>query len=451
VIIADLNSALVLIKEFPDRFIPYFDETFAGSRNIVSIGILKNLPSVSVLLSATIPRLDEIPTILNHFKERHHCGNESIVEVTSQRQHISCTVVGPDGCVYMPHNFVERHEDLLEYIQYIKMDPLKIRCYSPQIVYLMANHIQTDLPEELKFHNKFRNYGNVRHNDIREYAMEILDFVARYGTEELFQKLIQYHPEKIRNMEKQHMLTENAFYYQDGNTLHISSYEDFTENSTLITAPILDVAPKIKPVIEALKSRKEANDAEIQNIEEGNVVFRSRREKEEKLSELRNKVFRLNWSPQLVPNSLEHGRTFGRVIHNPSLALEIDIEQLKIINESNAKLLLSGVGLYDPATLGRMNHAFNRFKNHLRFIFSTPAIIYGTNLSITNVDVDDTFYKNATRNSIYQLMGRAGRRGKKTFNAMVVFHEWESLQLVMNKDYVDIEAREAEEIFSQIE
>ncbi len=451
IIIADLNSALALMKEFPERFVPYFDETFAGSRNMVSVGILKRLPSVSVLVSATIPRLEEIPNILNNFKERHHCENESIIEVTSPRQHISCTIVGPDGCVYMPHNFVERHEDLLEYIHYIRTDPLKIRCYSPQIVYLMANHILSDLPEELHFHNKFRDYGNVRHNDVREYAMEILDFVARYGTEELFLKLVQYHPEKMKNMEKQHMLTENAFYYQDGNTLHVSSYEDFTENRLLITNPILEVAPRIKPVLVALKARKEANDVEIENIEQNKVVFRSRREREEKLAELRSRRFRINWSPELVPNSLEHGRLFGRTIHNPAISLEVDVEELKYMDEEVAKLLLSGVGLYDPETLGRRNHAFNRFKNHLKFIFSSPAIIYGTNLSISNVDVDDTFYKNATRNSIYQLMGRAGRRGKKSFNAMVVFHEWNSLRLVMNKDYIDIEANEAEEIFTQIE
>mgnify|MGYP003352380894 CR=1 FL=1 len=67
---------------------------------------------------------------------------------------------------------------------------------------------------------------------------------------------------------------------------------------------------------------------------------------------------------------------------------------------------------------------------------------------IHNVEIDDSFL--ATRNEIYQLMGRAGRRGKKSFNAMVIFRDMFRLRMVMNSMYVDVEAMSAEMNFQRI-
>ena len=77
-IISDLHSAYELIKTFPDRFIPYFDEAFAGSDNEITIRILSILPKTSILLSATLPEPTNIPSIINNFIMRN--GGTSIEE-----------------------------------------------------------------------------------------------------------------------------------------------------------------------------------------------------------------------------------------------------------------------------------------------------------------------------------------------------------------------------------
>ncbi len=454
-IISDLHSAHELIKTYPDRFIPYFDEAFAGSDNEITIRILSILPKTSILLSATLPEPKNIPTIIQNFIVRNHGTSieDNIKVIKSNKQHISCTVIAPDGCIYMPHHFIEEYSEFSSFIDNIKKDPLKIRCYSPQIVYLMAKHMMEDLPEELTFEVKFEDYGKVRHEYIRNYAMEILSFVASSGNIELFNKLKSYHPKKMENMDKDKILTSNAHYYQDGNTLHVSSSEDFEENMEIIVSPILTKAPRLKGYLEKYTKEMEDNKKLIDQIKENPSKFRlkTKNDIQIRISELENKKFRIQWVPELVINSREHGAQFGRDIYNVSEVLSVEVNELKQMEEKNAKLLLSGIALYQPEKMTPFDlEIFKQHRNDYRFIFSTPSIVYGTNMSISIIDIDETFDKVASRNSVYQLMGRAGRRGKKSYNAMILFREWKMLRMVMNKTYVDTEANMAEELFQEI-
>jgi hypothetical protein len=454
-IISDLHSAHELMRIYPDRFIPYFDEAFAGSDNDITIRILSILPKTSILLSATLPEPQNIPTIIQNFIVRNHGTSieDNIKVIKSNKQHISCTVIAPDGCIYMPHHFIEEYSEFSSFIDNIKRDPLKIRCYSPQIVYLMAKHMMEDLPEELTFEVKFEDYGKVRHEYIRNYAMEILSFVASSGNVELFNKLKSYHPKKMENMEKNKILTSNAHYYQDGNTLHVSSSEDFEENMEMIISPIISKAPRLKGYLEKYTKDMEDNKKLIEQIKENPSKFRlkTKQDIQIRISELENKKFKIQWVPELVINSREHGAQFGKEIYNASEVLSVEVNELKQMEEKNAKLLLSGIALYQPEKMTPIElEIFKQHRNDYRFIFSTPSIVYGTNMSISIIDIDETFDKVASRNSVYQLMGRAGRRGKKSYNAMILFREWKMLRMVMNKTYVDTEAITAEELFQEI-
>ncbi len=454
-IISDLHSAHELMKTFPDRFIPYFDEAFAGSDNEITIRILSILPKTSILLSATLPEPQNIPTIIHNFITRNHgTGMEDNIKVIkSNKQHISCTVIAPDGCIYMPHHFIEDYSEFSSFIENIRRDPLKIRCYSPQIVYLMAKHMMEDLPEELTFEVKFEDYGKVRHECIRNYAIDILSFVASSGNIELFNKLKSYHPKKMENMDKDKILTSNAHYYQDGNTLHVSSSEDFEENMEMIVSPIISKAPRLRGYLERYTKEMEDNKKLIDQIKENPSKYRlkTKQDIDIRISELENKKFKIQWVPELVINSREHGSQFGKEIYNASDVLSVEVNELKQMEEKNAKLLLSGIALYQPEKMTPIElEIFKQHRNDYRFIFSTPSIVYGTNMSISIIDIDETFDKVASRNSVYQLMGRAGRRGKKSYNAMILFREWKMLRMVMNKTYVDTEAITAEELFQEI-
>ena len=460
-VIADLHSAWNLIQAFPDRFVVYFDETFAGAENEIVIKILSILPRQSVLLSATLPEVEEIPQILTHIRTRHSMVDEQIRVIRSNRLHVSCTIVGEDGNLYLPHNFVENLTVLESYIENIESDPLKFRCYSPQMVYMMVNHIKTDLPSELSFQVRFREYGQIQHEDIRRYAMEVLRYVAHSGNDELFMKMRTYTPNKMENMDKTNLLTTNAYHYQAGNTLHVSSFDAYKPTVDRILDPILSRAPRLDVVIQKMNEEKEENKKLMEEIKSDPAKFFpkkgkdsksrvSRQEIQAKLDELETKKFRLKWIPDLVINSMEHGKRYGdHQIYNPTAPIPMDVEKIKDMDPTTAKLLLCGIGLYNPDEMTKIDlETFLEHRNDYRFIFSTPAIVYGTNMSISNVDIDESFQ--TSRNSIYQLMGRAGRRGKKSFNAMVVFHDQNILRMVMNRTFRDVEAEIAEARFHEL-
>jgi superfamily II DNA helicase RecQ len=53
----------------------------------------------------------------------------------------------------------------------------------------------------------------------------------------------------------------------------------------------------------------------------------------------------------------------------------------------------------------------------------------------------------ASRNSLFQLVGRAGRKGKKSYSAMVIFRTWEMLNKIMAPTFDNVEARLIENSF----
>lgn len=87
--------------------------------------------------------------------------------------------------------------------------------------------------------------------------------------------------------------------------------------------------------------------------------------------------------------------------------------------------LLSGLGRYDPSKMSNIEHSVvmrEASHGHLACLFASPDIVYGTNMSLITVFIGSAYGKIATRNSLYQLIGRAGRTGK-AHRAKVLFQD----------------------------
>ena len=64
-----------------------------------------------------------------------------------------------------------------------------------------------------------------------------------------------------------------------------------------------------------------------------------------------------------------------------------------------------------------------------KMFISDPSIVYGTNIKNVNtisISAEYAVSGNSTRNSIYQLMGRAGRSGQSS-SARILFHSMEGI------------------------
>ena len=78
-----------------------------------------------------------------------------------------------------------------------------------------------------------------------------------------------------------------------------------------------------------------------------------------------------------------------------------------------------------------------------KFILSDPSIVYGTNINLTLIDIEKSMKDISTRNTLYQLIGRAGRKGKST-NASVIFRSWKLFDIIINSNDNNFEAEQIE-------
>jgi replicative superfamily II helicase len=86
---------------------------------------------------------------------------------------------------------------------------------------------------------------------------------------------------------------------------------------------------------------------------------------------------------------------------------------------------------------------FLRNKDNFKFILSTPSIVYGTNINLSIIDIDSSFVTDSTKNTLYQLIGRAGRRGRSN-SATIIFRDNDMLNVIFKNEATNIEAENIE-------
>lgn len=120
-------------------------------------------------------------------------------------------------------------------------------------------------------------------------------------------------------------------------------------------------------------------------------------------------------------------------IHIAGFQATLSDAEIGVLDGETVSHLLSGLGQYDPARMSSfertvvMREATN---GHLACLFSSPDIVYGTNMSLITVFIGSGYGRIATRNSLYQLIGRAGRTGK-SHKAKVLFQDLDTMRKAM--------------------
>jgi hypothetical protein len=465
IIISDLDSAYALLKEFPNTFVPYFDETFASAELNITSKIMSVL-GLTVFLSATLAKPSEIPTVVSHFKERHGHTDDSFLHIVkSNKQHISCTFINEDGFIYAPHNKLTNFEEISEFLTILD-EPIVKRSYSPEVVFNMSLEIDKNMIDELKYNTVFRYFGMLSHESLRDYACDILRYIGENDRRDLFDKLISIKIKKMPNMDVKSIFTQSACKYQSGKTLHVATSDNFNKHVEYISLPFLKDSPKISNVIEEYEKKCSSIKNRIESIKkttkEKSSKDKSNKDKsndtameiEYQVNEMNKELdnTKLSWPSEYILNSKAHASNFGtsKFITNPNNDVFGKIEDLDILDDTKAKLYLSGIGVYQPEnfSVGDMN-LFLRNKDNFRFILSTPSIVYGTNISLSIIDIDSSFLRDSTRNTLYQLIGRAGRKGR-SHSATIIFRNNDILNMVFNKQEINIEASYIENNYKKI-
>ena len=447
-IISDLESAYTLLSNFPDTFITYFDEAFASSRLEITSKIM-NVMGHTVLVSATLATPEEIPTVIDSFKQRHkHNDNSFIYNIKSTKQHISSTFIDEHGYIFAPHNFVSNIEELKLFLINIHR-PLIQRGYSPEVVFNISNVINNDLPNQLQFNVYFDKIGKINHESLRLYMCDILKYIVENNNEDLFNKIKSIKTLKIPNMDVNTIFTSSAYHYSNNKTLHVSTLQDFNQHVENISNPLLENSPKINDIISVYNKEIGEIKKKLENLERnGNKDSDFERSKLYKLMD----NTRLKWPSEYIINSRTHSNKFGTsdFLNNPNSDVFAKKDDLDIFNDMKTKLLFSGIGIYQPEDFSNQEmDYFLRKKDAFKFIVSTPSIVYGTNISLSIIDIDKSFIVDSNKNTLYQLIGRAGRKGR-SHSATIIFRNNEMLKIIFDNDIVNKDAEYIELNYKKI-
>ena len=442
-IIADLESAYRLLAEFPDLFIPYYDETFAASELPITTKIMSILPRISVLVSATLAEPHEIPSIITNFRNRHSLSDDTFVECEkSNIQQISCTFIDQSGNIFFPHQNAETFQDLDKILNLLDNEPLIQRGYSPEVVFIMSKVIDSDLPIELKFNTNFPHYGQLTHTSLRNYGIEILRFILNSNDLTLLQRITNdvKNKQKIRDLNIENLLGSNAIHFHMKKTLHIGSSNGFDRFVKDISRIFLDGSPKLSSVISNYERLIKSLNSELESTRK---VKKDTQDEELEILKQIDSV-RMEWPAEFLLNSVAHASKFGNgiAIKNPNTITFGNIQDLSNFDELYGKLFVSGIGIYEPENASVMEtDIFLKYKNMYKEYFLTEQMIFGINLSqLCIVDVLSTL--NATKNTLYQLCGRAGR--DKNGSAMILLRDTKFIDLILDSDTFNIEAQNIE-------
>ena len=446
-IISDLESAYTLLKTFPDKFITYFDEAFASSNLEITAKIMSVLGH-TVLVSATLSKPEEIPTVIQDFKDRHGCKDDSFLHIIkSNKQHISCTFIDQSGYIITPHEYSEDLESLKRFLPKLN-HPLIKRAYSPEVVLDIVKKMNGILPDFLKFENIFNYFGAITHESVREYICNILKYISDENQLELFNILKMCKLQKIPNMDVKTIFTESAYHYQSSKTLHVTTSDNFNDHVNNISKLFLKDSPKVSDILNDYERICNVIENQIKSIEKN-----GNKDSEYEMNELRKELdnLNLNWPAEFIMNSIAHAKKYGTsdLLTSPNKDIFVKKYDLGILDDVREKLLFSGIGVYQPESFTSIvMEQFLSKKEKYKFILSTPEIVYGTNISLSIIDIDHSFIKYSTRNILYQMIGRAGRRGKSN-SATVIFRNNEMINIILNDEEMNIEAKQIEDNYLQ--
>lgn len=455
ILVADLETCAELLRHdiLRTQFVAYIDEFVSDDyANSIMVEIVRHLPKQSILLSAILPRFEDMPSVIQHFKDLHGATDENIVRIESNQLLISCTLVAPDGRTCLPHHFVNGVEQIPTLIQRIREDPLIGRMYSPQQVFLMTDHIHQDLEPHMLFSHRFPTLGLIDHQKIRSYVLDLLDHVSHHP--DLFEKMRQFRPVLMEEPPNLETITTRASHHYQGKTLVITTPEDrFKVLETIknslhgdFNLPLLleDMEKRRKDLLRVIQSTRDAQSSSTQKIDPADQQHRLSQLEEELSS-----IDHIHWPRHMIVNTSAHARRFQHTISKSALVPILPKEYEDAFSDFLLSLLLSGIGVYDFSQCTEYQRRLTmRLMKQLSFLFAGHEIVFGTNIDgLTHLFIDGHYGDHVSRNVLLQLCGRVGRVGH-SYEALLVVNSETTLHKIMDFiDPIDMDAQFFESSF----
>lgn len=424
-VISDLESAVSMVEKFTDPVLFIDEPTIAAETdhniNNKIMEVMTYAPRQTILSSATMPRIEELPTLCEMFKHRHK-GAE-VVHITSRRIGIGCHAVH-EGITTTPFQQCTDKLSLERTIKNLNQNPFLFRFLSIEVVVTLRERMSTFNLQFPTFAAIFPNPASITHQKIADHCMDLLDIIKDQATPEQILEICKpLTVRKYRPFQLKTLLTTDAHQHMQG-TLYaaLDPLEKALELSKLFLADL----PSIHTMLKEFNKLNELYLKEKASIEK-NVKNDDKRSQQ--LQALQ--VPSLHIPSKYIPNTLEHFKKYApqgtkydpKALQTPPLTSLIP-QDLDVPDEV-IMLLYLGIGVYSPRSKilnpERKEGIDTRYtekvvelcsSGYISFLFADRSIVYGTNFPFSNVFIDPAFAETSSLNTLYQLIGRAGRVGR---------------------------------------
>ena len=462
-IIADLVSTVEILKESQD-YILFLDEPTIGADqqdNSITIEVIKVIllaPAKTILSSATLPTENELEPIINKFKERHHQAN--IITVNSKETFIGCEINNLDtNETLLPHNNCKSEKELRYIIGKIKDSIFINRLYTGPILFRIIDKMNEYGINSIDLDEYFKDISRLSQNEIQKIIIQQLENLADTHNDDLIGKVCEPLKHKLKDEPKKE-LSESSIWAEDDDNIDgpindaggkyskfkylLTSDAHKYMGSTLVTVKdpldfanyiqqeLLKECPSATKIIKQYIGELSQYNNDLNKLEcakktvksfkkdsdnPGNEENEATRQKE--LQRLLDSKPELKFPHQLIINTPKHISEYcsNDKISDKKLIRFPDVSHYPLdlnIPDWIYQLLFAGVGIYMPSKLPKSYTTFIlklASETKLAFMISDYDISYGSNYPFSHVIITDDGAENHSINTIFQLLGRAGRVG----------------------------------------
>ena len=455
VIISDLQAAVELLK-VNKNYILFLDEPTVGAdqkNDPVTMEIAKLIllaPNKTILSSATLPKESELVEIIDYFKSIH--TNAKIETIYSRESFIGCELSRIDtNEIITPHNDCNSAKELKLIIEKMRETTFIDRLYTGPILYKLCERMRecgyVDNLVDLEKH--FSNITNLSQSNIQKLTVDLLVNLANTDNDELIAKIckpLSHDNNKIAEKEEDkqddNIMWEDEEQVDDTEATIINDFANlFTSNAYKFMGPTLVT---VKDPINFAKSIK---DSLLKNCKPAKTIICNYLDEIEKynkelqkLDKIKNedslsqqlqefdKMIKpsLKFPVECIINSPAHINIHSLIDVNAQTGINIDKNLIRStcvdhypldlnISDWMYQLLFAGIGIYMPGN--NIAKQYTDFvlklasEGKLAFLISNYDISYGANYPFSHVIITDDGANEHSINTIFQLLGRAGRVG----------------------------------------
>lgn len=461
-LMCDVGSAAWLLRQLdPNRTILVIDEPPMGSdtfperpeENALSCAMVQTMLTAqckNIWMSATLPRVSAMPTLVNSFLERFRLTQEEreehVRECFSTELDRGALMCGPTGAVAFPHQKCVTADSLGKLCVRLPGDPLVLKAYTERALASLLSRWQVldgegKIPQGFKDaiispDVQFADLSELNHASIRAYALQILTIVAAQGNDELCKAFCEGRDDAEANVFPAFNLTEMLFsnaYAFPGLTL--ISNDDPAGQMLEMSVKLMEQFPRWQDLEDDIK-KQEAEAAKAEKFRE--------KEKDEGAPDMEANAPRLKFNPDLVIQSEQflkrwcparpaNSPTLARLL--PSIAEFLAIKNLPV-DERWQMLALAGAAAFDPKLDSDAGNPVytqwvheNMTANRLACVSAGKEFTWGANVPASTVVVTKSFAETTSVAGMLQYVGRAARRGLTT-HGQAVFEREEDLDRI---------------------